>query len=206
MLLAPVRIAVRLAILLVLALLVYFAVTIVQVWLTSREYDPHPADAILVMGSAQYDGIPSPDLRARLEEALSLFRDGYAQLVVVTGSKEKGDQFTEAQAGARYLEANRVPSDDILEAGGDDSYENIADAAPLLRSHHAVTILIATDAFHEYRSMAIASSMGFEPSPTPTQTSPITGWSSVPYFLKEAVGVSFGRVIGYDHLEWLHAA
>ena len=44
------------------------------------------------------------------------------------------------------------------------------------------------------------------PRPTPTHSSPISGWATVPYFLKEAVGVGFGRIIGYNHLEWLHAA
>ena len=70
----------------------------------------------------------------------------------------------------------------------------------------ATTVLVTTDPFHEDRSMAIASSLGLTPSPTPTQTSPITGWSTVPYFLKEAVGVGLGRIIGFNHLEWLHDA
>jgi uncharacterized SAM-binding protein YcdF (DUF218 family) len=206
MILAPIRLALRVAALVVLAILVYFSVTLVQVWLTSREYDPHPAQAILVMGAAQYNGVPSPDLKARLNEALVLYHSGYARLIVVTGNKEKGDVFTEAEAGAHYLEANHVPADDILQAGGDDSFQNVADAAPKLRARHDRMVLVATDPFHEYRSMAIASSLGLTPSPTPTQSSPIRGWASVPYFLKEAVGVSFGRIIGYNHLEWLHAA
>ncbi len=54
--------------------------------------------------------------------------------------------------------------------------------------------------------MAIASNVGLTPSPTPTQSSPITGWSTVPYFAKETVGVGLGRIIGYNHLEWLHDA
>ncbi len=52
--------------------------------------------------------------------------------------------------------------------------------------------------------MAIASDLSLVPSPTPTQSSPIRGWSAVPYFLKEAVGVGLGRIIGFNHLEWLH--
>jgi len=206
MLLAPVRLALRIAGLLAVALLVYFAVTLVQVWLTSREYAPHPIGAIVVMGAAQYNGVPSPDLRARLDEALTLFHNGYANLIVVTGSKEKGDVYTEAEAGARYLESKQVPADDIVLAGGNDSYQNIADAAVPLKARHATQVLIVTDPFHEYRSMAIASQLGLKPSPTPTQTSPIRGWSTVYYFLKEAVGVGLGRVIGYNHLEWLHTA
>ena len=99
----------------------------VQVWLTSRDSDPVAASAIVVMGAAQYNGVPSPDLRARLDEALALYRRGLAPLIVVTGYKEPGDRFTEAQAGGTYLEDHGVPSSAVAEVGGTDSYENLAD-------------------------------------------------------------------------------
>jgi uncharacterized SAM-binding protein YcdF (DUF218 family) len=206
MLFRPLRIALRIVSLLVAALLLYFAVSLVQVWLTSREYDPHPAAAILVMGAAEDNGTPTLDLQARLKEAVILFQDGDAHLIVVTGSREKGDVFTEAGVSKSYLEQKGVPASDILEAGGTNSYENVADAAPQLISRHATSVLVTTDPFHEDRSMAIVSSLGLTPSPTPTRTSPITGWSAVPYFLKEAVGVGLGRIVGFNHLEWLHEA
>ena len=206
MLLAPLRWALRIVLLVVAALVLYFAVTLVQVWLTSRQYNPRPAGAILVMGAAQYNCTPSPDLAARLDQALTLYHQGYTHLIMVTGNKEPGDRCTEAQSGALYLESKGVPPQDILQAGGDDSYENIADAAPALERHGAKVVLVTTDAFHEDRSMAIASDLSLTPSATPTQSSPIRGWSTVPYFLKETVGVGLGRIIGYNHLEWLHDA
>jgi uncharacterized SAM-binding protein YcdF (DUF218 family) len=203
----PVRWAIRIALLLAAAIFLYFAVTLVQVWLTSREYDPHPAGAILVMGAAQYNCRPSPDLQARLDQAVTLYRQGYAHLVMVTGNKKPGDRCTEAESGAMYLEQTKgVPRSAILEAGGDDSYQNISDAAPALKAHDATVVLVTTDPFHEDRSMAISTDLSLKPSPTPTQTSPIRGWSTLPYFLKEALGVGMGRLIGYNHLEWLHDA
>jgi uncharacterized SAM-binding protein YcdF (DUF218 family) len=202
----PIRLAIRIVGLVVTAIVIYFGVTLVQVWLTSRSYDPHPAGAVLVMGAAQYNGVPSPDLQSRLDEALILFRASDAHLIMVTGNKEKGDLYTESQAGARYLASRGVPASDILQAGGDDSYQNLADAAPALKERGIGSVLIASDPFHEDRSMAIASELGFTPSPTPTKTSPIKGWATVPYFLKEAVGVGLGRIIGFNHLEWLHDA
>jgi uncharacterized SAM-binding protein YcdF (DUF218 family) len=205
MIFAPLRLAIRIVSLLLTAVIVYFAVSLVQVWLTSRQYDPHVADAIMVMGAAQYNGVPSPDLAARLDEALKLFGKD-SNLIMVTGGKEKGDVYTEAQAGTTYLHAHGVPLADILQAGGDTTYQNVADAAPELLARHATTVLVTTDPFHEDRSMAISSSLGLTPSPTPTQTSPIKGWSTVPYFLKEAVGVGLGRIIGFNHLDWLHDA
>jgi uncharacterized SAM-binding protein YcdF (DUF218 family) len=206
MLFAPLRWALRIAILVVTVIVLYFAVTLVQVWLTSRQYDPHPAGAILVMGAAQDDCVPTFDLAARLDQALTLYHQGYAHLIMVTGSKQPGDKCTEAESGAMYLEARGVPSSDILQAGGSDSYENIADAQPALLAHDARVVLVTTDPFHEDRSMAIASTLGLTPSPTPTQQSPIKGWSTLPYFAKETIGVGLGRIIGYNHLEWLHDA
>jgi len=207
MLFAPLRWALRIAILVVTVIVLYFAVTFVQVWLTSRQYNPHQAGAIVVMGAAQYDCVPSPDLRARLDQAAILYHERYAPLIVVTGNKKPGDKCTESQSGAKYLEEVKgVPRSAILQAGGDDSYQNIADAQPALLAHGDRVILVTTDPFHEDRSMAIASNLGLQPSPTPTQTSPITGWSTLPYFVKETVGVGLGRIIGYNHLEWLHAA
>ena len=206
MLFGPVRWALRIALLLAAAILLYFAVTLVQVWLTSRHYEPRAAGAILVMGAAQYNCRPSPDLQARLDQAVTLYHQGYAHLVMVTGNKKPGDRCTEAESGARYLESKGVPAGDILEAGGDTTYENIQEAAPVLGSHGVKVVLVTTDPFHEDRSMAIASDLDLDPSPTPTTTSPITGWSRMPFFLKEAVGVGLGRIIGYNHLEWLHDA
>jgi uncharacterized SAM-binding protein YcdF (DUF218 family) len=206
MLLAPLRWALRIAVLFVAAIVLYFAVTLVQVWLTSRNYDPRPAGAILVMGAAQDNCTPTLDFRARLDQALTLYQAGYAHLIVVTGSKQPGDKCTESQSGAMYLERRGVPVRDILQAGGSDSYANIADAQKELAARNVRAVLVTTDPFHEDRSMAIASALSLDPSPTPTQSSPITGWATVPYFLKETVGVGFGRIIGFNHLEWLHDA
>ncbi len=182
----------------------YLVVTAVQVWLTGRRYEPHAAGAIVVMGAAQYDGVPSPDLTARLDQALALWRERYATVVMVTGYKQPGDEFTEAQASARYLITAGVPGTDILEAGGSDSWENLSQAAPALRARGDGTVLIVSDPFHEARSLSIATDVGLRPYPTPTQHSPITGWATVPYYAKETVGVALGRIIGFDRLDSLH--
>lgn len=181
--------------------IVYLCVTAVQVWLTSRQYDPRKASAAIVMGAAQYNGVPSPDLRARLDETLALWHHGYVRLIAVTGGKERGDVYTESQSGAAFLEHAGVPARDIVESDGRDSWSNVAEAAPLLRRRHVTTLLVVTDPFHEDRSMAIASQLGFHPYPAPTRTSPIRGWATLPYFAKETFGVGLGRIIGYQNLD-----
>lgn len=178
----------------------YLGVTGVQVWLTSREQSTASADAILVMGSAEYDGTPSPDLDARLAQALALFAAKRAPLIAVTGGKEVGDTHTEAGVSAAWLEVRGVPAGDIIVGSGSDSYQNVASVAPSLKARGVVSLLVVTDPFHEDRAMAIASTFGFTPAPTPTEHSPLQGSGTLSYFLKETVAVAAGRIIGYGTL------
>ena len=189
------RFILRVVAFVVALILIYLVVTAVQVWMTSRRYEPRPAGAIVVMGAAQYDGVPSPDLASRLDEAEILWHQHLAPTIMVTGSKEPGDLYTEAQASERYLVAAGIPAGDILEAGGRNTWESLSDAAPTLLARGDRTVLIATDPFHEARCLAIASSLGLVPYPTPTRTSPIKGFSTVPV-LRQGDG---GDGAGPDH-------
>lgn len=200
---APLRWFLKIVLILVLAIAVYYGVTLAQVWLTSRHYDPVQAQAIVVMGAAQYNGVPSADLAARLNQALILYQAHYAPLIVCTGSKQPGDAYTEAQTGAAYLEARTVPAAAILQAGGGTTWTSLSLAARELKARGDTNVLIVTDPFHEDRSMAIASTVGLTPHPTPTQSSPINGTAVVPYFLGEAAGVAAGRIIGFQNLHSL---
>jgi uncharacterized SAM-binding protein YcdF (DUF218 family) len=202
----PLRLVLRAVAVVVAVIVAYLAVTAVQVWLTGRRYEPRPAGAIVVMGAAQYNGVPSPDLAARLNQAFVLWKDRYATDIMVTGWKERGDRFTEAQASARYLMADGVPERDIFRSGGSDSWGNLSQAAPVLLSRGDDTVLIVTDPFHEARSLAIATDVGLRAYPTPTQHSPIRGASTIPYYAKETVGVAVGRIIGFDRLSSLHTS
>ena len=186
-----------------LVILGYLVFTGVQVWLTSRHHDARPAQAIVVMGAAQYDGVPSPDLLARVQDANDLWQRHLAPTIVVTGSKETGDKFTEAEASAAWLTQHGVPPADIIQVGGDDSWTNLSLAAAALEKRGVTKILIATDGFHEDRSLAIASNLGLQAWPAPTTDSPIKGWATVPYYAKETVGVALGRIIGYSRLHRL---
>lgn len=202
MLLAPLKLALKILGVVLAVILVYVGVTFVQVWLTSRANDPHPADAILVFGTAANYLTPAPDLQARLERALQLYQEGLAPVVAVTGGKRPGDKFTEGQISATWLEGqpNGVPKHAIVVGSGADSWDNVGSVAPVLRELGVHTVLVVTDPFHEDRAMAIVSSYGFSPSPTPSEHSPIHGAEELGYLIKESVEVSVGRIIGYGTL------
>jgi uncharacterized SAM-binding protein YcdF (DUF218 family) len=199
-----IKLIVKIVLFVVFAGAIYFVVTFVQVWLTSRESDPQPSQAIIIMGAAQYNGVPSPDLLARIEEAYGLYREHLAPIVIATGAKEPGDNFTEAQAEMTWLTDHGVPSDDIVPVGGRTTWQNLTAADVQLKKRDLNKVLIVTDGFHEDRSLAISSELGLDAKPVPATNSPIKGWSTFPYFMKEAGAVAIGRIIGYSHLEWLH--
>jgi uncharacterized SAM-binding protein YcdF (DUF218 family) len=188
-----------------LALVVlYLGFTFVEVWLASRRDQARPVQAIVVLGAAQYNGRPSPVLRARLDHAYDLWREKLAPTVVVTGGREPGDRFTEATASANYLESRGVPDADVLrETGGRNSWESLAASAAFLKVRGVHTVLLVSDPFHNERITLMADEVGLRPYVSPTRTSPIRGVARVPYFAKETLEVAIGRIIGFRHLtEW----
>jgi uncharacterized SAM-binding protein YcdF (DUF218 family) len=187
--------------LVVVVIVGYYLVSLYQVWSTGRSDQARPVDAIVVMGAAQYDGDPSPQLAARLDHVAELWPQGLAPLVVVTGGNQPGDRFTEAEASAHYLVERGVPADAIVqETTGRDTYESLQGAADLLAERGLSRVLIVTDPYHSLRSRLTAEDVGLTAYVSPTPTSVVTGGESFGRELKEAAGVAIGRLVGFDNL------
>jgi uncharacterized SAM-binding protein YcdF (DUF218 family) len=183
---------------LVAVLLGYYVLTVVQVWRAARADDARPADAIVVLGAAQYDGTPSPAFAARLDHARELYEQGIAPLVVVTGGKQQGDRFTEATVGADYLIARGVPESAILrETTSRNSWESLQASARFLFPRGVKQVVLVSDPFHSLRIRLTAEEIGFDAVTSPTGTSPITGLAEWRRFLGEGLRVSVGRVFGF---------
>lgn len=194
----------RVVVVLVAAGLTYYVVTLYQVWSTGRRDQARSVDALVVLGAAQYDGRPSPQLAARLDQVVALWPRGLAPIVVVTGGKQPADRFTEAEASARYLVERGVPEEALVfENTGRSTYESLEGVAELLRERGLRSVLLVTDPFHALRSRLSAEELGLEAYVSPTGTSVVTGGSSFAKHLKEAAGISFGRIIGFDRLSGL---
>lgn len=179
----------------------YLAVTFVQVWWTARQDDAAAAQAIVVLGAAQYDGIPSPVFEARLDHALDLYEQGLAPTIVVTGGNQPGDRFTEAAAGANYLLANGVPEEDIRrEVDAHNSWESLAAVARILDDEGVEEVILVSDPYHSYRVGEIARDLGMTPHLSPTRTSPASGFSELRSMVRETLAVSVGRFVGYRRL------
>lgn len=185
----------------VLTGLLYFSFSLFQVWSTGREDDEQPIDAIVIMGAAQYDGRPSPQLAARLDHVVELWPTGIASFVVVTGGNIPGDRFTEAEASARYLIERGVPESVlILENEGSNSYESLDSVSEMLGERDLKNVLIVTDPYHALRSRLIAEEVGLDATVSSTDTSVVIGSDSLVRHVKEAGGVAVGRIIGFDRL------
>ncbi|MEX1105331.1 MAG: YdcF family protein [Ilumatobacteraceae bacterium] len=179
----------------------YYAISVFQVWQTGRSDEARPVDAIVVMGAAQYDGTPSPQLQARLDHVLQLWPQGLAPVVVVTGGKQPLDRFTEADASAQYLIDNGVPPEAILrETEGQNSYDSLAGVQRLLADVGLSRVLLVSDPFHSLRIRLTAEELGMEAFVSPTRTSPVQGRAAFVRELKEAAGVALGRVVSFRRL------
>src|SRR5437016_3313155 len=87
----------------VFAVGVYFFYLYGQIRDSAVRDEAQPADAIVVLGAAQYNGRPSPVLKARLDHAYELYKKGLAHAIITTGSYGPDPNFSEAQGSTKYL-------------------------------------------------------------------------------------------------------
>jgi uncharacterized SAM-binding protein YcdF (DUF218 family) len=145
----------------------------VLVW-SSRD-EARPAQAIVVLGAAQYAGKPSPVLRARLDHALDLWNRHLASLLILTGGTGSGDTTSEAAVGRKYAKKHGVPDSAILvENEGRTTSESMRAVAGMLEVRGLQSALLVSDPFHMLRLRILARRFGFTPYTSPTRTSPIS--------------------------------
>lgn len=162
------------------------------VYKQSRSNEARPADAIVVLGAAQFNGVPSQVFQARLDTALSLYQQGYADTIVVTGGRLLGDQYTEAEAGKNYLVEHGVPADAILmENISHNTAQSFDGVRRILSPRGAETLLLVSDGFHLYRSKMLAENAGFAAYGVAAEDSPIRPGSGTElrYMIRETFGV-----------------
>lgn len=153
----------RLVLLLILALVAYPAWLALRVWDQSHDDEVHTADAIVVLGAAQYNGKPSPVLKARLDQAMYLWNEDLADNVIVTGGKQEGDRYTEAQAAHMYLEEQGVPAENIFEEEeGTTTFESLERVKQIANEHGIESLLLVSDPLHSERIKTMAQDLGFE--------------------------------------------
>lgn len=157
-----------------LAIVVVAGVATLQIWRQGGTDEQRPADAIVVLGAAQYDGRPSPVFEARLAHAVSLWHAGLARAFVVTGGKLEGDRLTEAAVARAYAIEHGVPATAIF---GEDAAHNtltsLQGVARELQARGLRSAILVSDPTHMLRALRIAEDLGIEAYGSPTPSSPV---------------------------------
>ncbi len=152
-----------------------WTLTVAAVHLWGRRDESRKVDAIVVLGAAQYDGRPSPVLRARLDHAVALYHDGVAPRIIFTGGTAPGDTVSEAVVGRRYAARKGVPSDALLtEDGGMTSLESMREVKRIMMRGGMKSAVLVSDPFHMLRLKLLSLRLGMDGYTSPTRTSPIS--------------------------------
>ena len=190
------KLVAKFATVMVATFLLYLIVIFAVVYQASRWSDETPVDAIVVMGAAQYDGVPSPALKGRLDRAFELYGDGVADMLVVTGGGQEGDRTTEAKSGYDYLRSRGVADEALrLEVDGKNSWETLRAVARFLEPEDKTDVVIVSDPYHSRRVLDIADEVGLRANVAPT-----VGSSSADSLLRETAAVALGRLVGFRRL------
>lgn len=171
---STVRFIRRVVIVGMLAMFTVWIISAVAVLIWSSRDEARPAQAIVVLGAAQYAGRPSPVLRARLDHGLNLWERKLANVLILTGGTGVGDTTSEAAVGRTYAKKRGVPDTLILvENEGRTTSESMKAVAGMLEVRGLNSALLVSDPFHMLRLRILARRFGFTPYTSPTRTSPI---------------------------------
>jgi uncharacterized SAM-binding protein YcdF (DUF218 family) len=183
----------------VLAILLVVTSTALAIWWTARQDFRPTSDAIVVLGSAQYNGVPSSIFEARLEHAIALYEDGVAPVIVTVGGKADGDQFAEAEAGQQYLAEAGIPDDALLAVPqGGDTLESIRAVSTAFTEEGWSSAVLVSDPWHAMRAERMAEDAGLEAVSSPTRQGPVvqTRATQFRYILRETAAYLLYRATG----------
>ena len=183
----------------VLAFVLLVTSTALAIWWNARQDSRPTSDAIVVLGSAQYNGVPSSIFEARLEHAIALYEDGVAPMIVTVGGKATGDEFTEAEAGRDYLANAGIPADSRLAVPeGVDTLESMRAVSTAFDEHGWTSAVLVTDPWHAMRAERMAEDAGLEAESSPTRQGPAveTRATQFRYILRETAAYLLYRATG----------
>ncbi|MBY0508473.1 MAG: YdcF family protein [Bryobacteraceae bacterium] len=133
-----------------------------QVHAAAERDERRPADVIIVLGAAEYRGLPSPVLKSRLDHALALYRQGLAPRILTTGGSGGDPDFTEGEVGRNYLVRKGVPSEAILvEPEAETTFQSVLAAGEIMARMNLRSCLLVTDGYHLLRSKKMLEERGF---------------------------------------------
>src|ERR671915_630584 len=187
----------RMTVAIAIVVLIAWVISMIMVDRAGQRDEAQKADAIVVLGAAQYVGRPSPVLRARVDHAVALWKRGLAPTLILTGGTGVGDTTSEAAVARKYAMSKGIPARAIvLEVNGRTTSESMRAVARIMDDREQNSVILVSDPFHMLRLSILAKRHGLQPYMSPTRTSPITSnreerWK---YVVSESVKVPLAYI------------
>ncbi len=160
----------------------------------SFENEARPANAIIVLGAAEYRGRPSPVLEARLNHALWLYLQQMAPYIITTGGAGGDPVFTEGDVGREYLTKRGVPAEAIVvENKGSSTVESLTAVAEIMRRMNFKSCIVVSDGYHIFRVKRMLESRGLHVYGSPRPEPPQSDWRQKWLYLRQAAGYLLWR-------------
>jgi len=156
---------------------------------------PTSADVIVVLGAAEYNGRPSPVLRARLDHAIDLHRRRLAPRIFTTGGAGGDARFTEGEVARDYLVRQGVPSEMIIvEEQGDSTVHSIIIVSEVMKRMNLVSAILVSDGYHIFRAKRILEDRGVTVYGSPRPEAPKSLWEEKWLYFRQAGAYLLWRI------------
>jgi len=161
------------------AFLLLFVALLLYIDNMARQNTKVKSDGILVLGGNVYGGtscygpichqkgfVPNhhinPCLVARVDQAVSLYKNHYASKILMSGGNDKEDNANEAEAMKKIaIEANVPKADILMEKKSNSTYENFLFSQKILAEAGLHSVIIVTDPYHNARAGLVASKLRY---------------------------------------------
>ena len=153
------------------------------------------ADAIVVLGAAQYNGRPSPVLKARLDHALELYERELATRIIATGGQGLGAKFSEGEVSRQYLSEHGVPAEFItVENTGQSTMQSVAVVGEIMDRMRLESCIVVSDDYHMHRAKKMLEELGLTVYGSPREAAPSDDWTRRKRFLRESLSYLMWRI------------
>ena len=172
------KIVLRVITILISIILISFIIIEGLIIIEGRNISTKKVDYVIVLGARLYGDIPSPSLQERLNAAREYLIENNDIKVVVSGGQGIDEDVSEAQAMKKYLVDNGIENDRIiLEDKSTTTFENLkmsVDKIMEVYDKENLSVLIATNRYHVFRSKLLAKRLGLMPYGLPAKSPPTT--------------------------------
>ncbi len=115
----------------------------------------------------------NPCVLARVDHAVSLYKEGFASKILMSGGTDKETNANEAETMKKMAMESGVPETDILlEKESTSTYENLLLSQKIISNAHLSSVIIVTEPYHNARADLVAAKLGYKYALSPTMTSP----------------------------------